>query len=96
MHHRGSKCHLVLMAVKCSPLVTTHYCYNALWHMENSTKADVLGRENLTNLKVKSQSDMFFSWVTRSEHSLGALQACRKQINEVVNMTEKACLSSAL
>lgn len=60
VRHHGSKCHLVLMAVKCSPLVTIYYCYNTLWHMESSTKADVLGRENLTNLKVKSQSDMFF------------------------------------
>lgn len=75
MHLHGSKCHLVLMAVKCSPLVTIHYCYNTLWHMESITKADVLGRENLTNLKVKSQSDMcFFFWVTHSEHSLRALQ----------------------
>lgn len=93
MHHRGSKCHLALMAVKRSPLVTAHYCYNTPWHMESITKADVPGRENLTNLKVKTQSDMVwflsFFWVTRSEHGLGALQACRKWINEVVDMAEK-------
>lgn len=60
MHHHGSKCNLLLMGLKRSPLVTIHYCHNTLWHMESITKTDVLGKENLTNLKVKSQSDFFF------------------------------------
>lgn len=81
VHHRCSKYHLVLMADKCSTRVTLHYCY-ITWAMKGITKADVLGKEKKTfNLKVKSKSDTYFFWVTRSGHSLKfyrVLQACEK------------------